>query len=444
MDRVYLFYDADKIRIPFFDYDWRLYQRLKESRAGMWDAPRCQYVLPGGGASGGDAAPLPPEDFFPRIFYDIPYVEVGKNPGDPVLVRGFFGRPWTPLKADPPSDDTDEPDASARFFGSDPAASEVRGVKNPKDASGDAACLAGALTPPDRFSDQWRRSLETELRSRKYSPKTIRSYIHYNRAVCRKLQKEPEHITAEDIKAYLAYLDKERNLSTSSMNLAISAFKFFYHNVLKHDITQEQRRPRHDKRLPAVLSKSEVKQLLDNEKNPKHRLLLMLVYSSGLRVSEVVALKRDHIDLSRKTILIHSGKGRKDRYTLLSERAAAFIKEYCTLYTIDGWLFPGQPASRHLSIRSAQSIFDKALVKANIQKPASLHSLRHTFATHLLENGTDIKYIQELLGHASLRTTERYTHIARRDILKIQSPLDAPGSDSSGGSQDKKGFYESP
>jgi site-specific recombinase XerD len=215
------------------------------------------------------------------------------------------------------------------------------------------------------------------------------------------------------------------------MNLAISAFKFFYSQVLKKNIAQEQHRPRQDKRLPAVLAKSEVKLLLDREKNPKHRLLLMLAYSSGLRVSEVIALKREHIDLNRKTVLIHLGKGRKDRYTLLSDRAAAFIKDYCALYAIDSWLFPGQGASPHLTVRSAQSIFDKALVKAGIQKHGlSIHSLRHTFATHLMENGTDIKYIQTLLGHASLRTTERYTHIARRDVLRIQSPLDNLSPDS--------------
>ncbi|MDR3138669.1 MAG: tyrosine-type recombinase/integrase [Treponema sp.] len=430
MDRVYLFYDTGKIRMPFLDYDWRLYQALQESRAGMWDASRRQYIidLPDAALSGGDASscPLCPDDLFRRVFQNIPYVEVGKTPG--VLVRNFFERPWPPVEADPPPDYAGENSPLPKSSPPIPRPRDIPAAKN-AHASGDAACLAESLSPPDRFSDLWRRSLETELRSRKYSPKTIRAYIHYNRALCRKLQKEPENITAGDIKVYLSYLDKEQNLSTSAMNLAISAFKFFYANILKKDITQEQRRPRHDKRLPAVLSKSEVTQLLDNEKNPKHRLLLMLVYSAGLRVSEVVALKRDHIDLGRKTILIHAGKGRKDRYTLLSERAAIFIKEYCALYAIDGWIFPGQPASRHLSIRTAQSIFDKALAKAGIQKAASLHSLRHTFATHLLESGTDIKYIQELLGHASLRTTERYTHIARRDILKIKSPLDTPADD---------------
>jgi site-specific recombinase XerD len=123
-------------------------------------------------------------------------------------------------------------------------------------------------------------------------------------------------------------------------------------------------------------------------------------------------------------VFIQSCKGRKDRYTLLYERAAQFLEGYYALYAIDEWLFPGLPSDRHLSIQSAQNIFNKALEKVHIQKQLSIHSLRHTFATHLLENGTDIKYIQELLGNASIRTTERYTYVARHHVLKIQSPLD--------------------
>jgi site-specific recombinase XerD len=213
------------------------------------------------------------------------------------------------------------------------------------------------------------------------------------------------------------------------MNLAISAIKFFYGEVLKKDIANEQRRPRQDKRLPAVLSRPEIDRILELEQNPKHRLLLMLTYSSGLRVSEVVALRKEHIDTARQALFVRSGKGRKDRYTLLSGRAARFIAEYCALYRIETWLFPGQSAGRHLSIRSAQNIFDKAVEKAGIGKEISIHSLRHTFATHLLENGTDIRYIQTLLGHSSLRTTERYTHVARRGVLRIQSPLDSARGD---------------
>jgi site-specific recombinase XerD len=142
---------------------------------------------------------------------------------------------------------------------------------------------------------------------------------------------------------------------------------------LNNDSIREQRRPRQDKMLPSVLSKGEIKKILDMESNPKHRLLLMLVYSSGLRVSEVVVLKREHIDLSRKVIYIKAGKGRKDRCTVLSGKAAQFIGEYCDSYGIQSWLFPGQFARCHLSIRSAQRIFEKAAICAGITKKTSIH-----------------------------------------------------------------------
>jgi site-specific recombinase XerD len=164
--------------------------------------------------------------------------------------------------------------------------------------------------------------------------------------------------------------------------------------------------------------------MLEMEGNLKHRLLLMLVYSSGLRVSEAVTLRKEHIDLSRKVVYVKTGKGRKDRCTILSEKVAMFLGEYCNAFDIGAWLFPGQSASHHLSIRSAQRIFEKASLRAGIIKKTSIHGLRHTFATHLLENGTDIRYIQSLLGHSSLRTTERYAHVARSNVLSVQSPLD--------------------
>jgi len=149
-----------------------------------------------------------------------------------------------------------------------------------------------------------------------------------------------------------------------------------------------------------------------------------MVYASGLRVSEVVNLKRQDIDISRETIKIRAGKGRKDRYTLVSETVRKDLEEYYIRYNITNWLFSGADPNTHLAKRSAQYIFDHALKKAKIEKAASIHSLRHSFATHLLESGTDIRYIQELLGHASLITTERYTHVARRKVLSITSPLD--------------------
>jgi len=276
----------------------------------------------------------------------------------------------------------------------------------------------------ERFSKYWHDRLENEMRIRKYSVKTQNAYIYFNRLICRTLQKFPEEICQEDVTEFLALIEKDKNYCASSINLTISALKFFYQNVMKKEIIKEQKRPCQNKNIPIVLSEKEILNILNTEKNPKHRLLLMLVYSSGLRVSEVVSLKKEHIDLSRQVIYIHQGKGRKDRYTMLSDKAADFLKWYYDFFRIDKWIFPGQQNMRHLSIRSAQNIFDKAIQKAGIHKKTSIHGLRHTFATHLLENGTDIRYIQVLLGHSSLRTTERYTHVARRSVLKIKSPLD--------------------
>jgi site-specific recombinase XerD len=174
----------------------------------------------------------------------------------------------------------------------------------------------------------------------------------------------------------------------------------------------------------AVLGKAEVRQMLAETKNLKHRLLLALVYSAGLRVSEVVGLRKADIDICRKTIFIRQAKGRKDRYTLLSEKALQILTVYLEKHPDYDWLFPGQPSTRHLSTRSAQKIFEKAIKNTGISKETSIHGLRHAFATHLLEGGTDVRYIQQLLGHTSIKTTERYTHIARKNVLKVVSPLD--------------------
>jgi site-specific recombinase XerD len=393
---VYLFYQNDGgVRIPLYQFMPELIGRFTKHRVGFWDRDLHELTLPAKNLAEGVL-----ERFLDGMIRAAVY------PGAIIKVEGFFGRSWEPEKTRTAGDADLLPAAPG--------------------TAGDSACLTDSLALPDMFSPAWAEKLERELRSRKYSRKTIQSYISRNRVFCRDIQKRPEEVSPGDIKNYLVSLDKERDLSASTMNLTISSLKFFYNNILKRDITREQHRPRHDKRLPAVFSKSEIMRILDNEPNPKHRLLLMLVYSSGLRVSEVVALKKDHVDFNRRTLFVHAGKGRKDRYTLLSDRAAQFIKDYCGLYTIEDWLFPGLPASRHLSVRAAQSIFNKTLEKAQINKTASIHSLRHTFATHLLESGTDIKYIQELLGHASLKTTERYTHVASRSLLQIQSPLDNP------------------
>ena len=382
MKVVYLFCDSGNIRIPFYGNDKHLFSMLA-ARGGKWNEERSEFILNETTTN------------IEKFIKDIPgvcFIKADFRSTFPICVFGFFNRPW--------------------YNDVISYSSKVNNI------------LSAPLVLQDKFPEHWRIKLETELRSRKYSPHTIQSYIFFNRSFCFILQKYPEEIQPGDIKQFLATVEKDREYSASTMNLAISAIKFFYKNVFIKDFINEKTRPRADKLLPMILDKTEIKNLLDLERNMKHRLLLMLVYSSGLRVSEVVALKRENIDLPRKIIHIRLGKGRKDRCTILSEKAVSLIAEYCILYDIQNWLFPGRLPNRHLSIRSAQYIFDAAAHRAQIIKKISIHSLRHTFATHLLENGIDIRYIQTLLGHTNLRTTERYTHVARRNILSIQSPLD--------------------
>jgi site-specific recombinase XerD len=391
MDVVYLFYEADTIRIPFFDADRPLFSKFVATKVGSWDSSRHHFIVK---SKLGDM-------LIDQVLAGKTYVEVDKPPYKSVVVGGFFNQ-----------------------------------SPQPRHAGGGEKLLPGAKTAdlpgaefrslPEIFPDPWREKLEEEMRARKYSPKTVMAYIFYNQDLCRHLQKLPESITPEDIKNYLAHQNKTRNLSASTMNLALSAFKFFYSTILKHDIARNQRRPRQDSKLPVILSKEEIKATIGAKKNLKHRLLLMIAYSSGLRVSEVVSIKRSDIDLLRKTVLIRSGKGRKDRCVMISDKVVKLLREYYVLYDTKTWLFTGQTPDKNLSIRSAQKIFENALHEADIEKAASIHSLRHAFATHLLESGTDIRYIKELLGHKSIRTTERYTHVARRHVLRIPSPLDTP------------------
>jgi len=397
MDVVYLFYESAGVRIPF-GYDPELF-RLFVRYGAIWDDARREFFL----RVSGDA-----ECYWN---FGVPYVQVHENSPDQPLVFGFLKRRWVD-------------DISPNVLSNNKV--KANQADFPSITKPPASFFTFPVSPPpEKFSECWRVKLEAALRSRKYSPKTQRAYIYYNRLICRNLRKTPEELTSDDVTQFIADMDKNGQYSASAMNLAVSAIKFFFINVLKNKDISEQHRPRHDERLPVVLSKEEISKILSMEKNPKHRLLLMLVYSSGLRVSEVVSLKREHIDLSRKVIYIKLGKGRKDRNTLLSEKAIRFIEEYCDFYGIEKWLFPGQPAEHHLSIRSAQNIFEKAVHNAGILKNITIHGLRHTFATHLLESGTDIRYIQTLLGHSNLRTTERYTHVARRSVLNIKSPLDS-------------------
>ena len=198
----------------------------------------------------------------------------------------------------------------------------------------------------------------------------------------------------------------------------------FRYVLLRSDELDNLPRPKKKKSLPVVLSEQEVYRILKALDNLKHRTLLFLIYSSGLRVSEVVRLKLKDIDKERRLIHIREAKGRKDRFTILSQVSLSILQDYLKQYHHDDWLFPGAVKDKHLSERSVQIIFEKACLKARIKKNVSVHSLRHSFATHLLEGGTDLRYIQALLGHSRPETTQIYTHVSTKSLGRIQSPLD--------------------
>jgi integrase/recombinase XerD len=273
--------------------------------------------------------------------------------------------------------------------------------------------------------DMYIEKTGSELKFRGFSFKTRKAYIGQIRRFMQTLDKDPEKYNIEDIRKYIIMMLEDDRSSHSYAQQALSSLKFFFKNILKTDEDLDVIPfPKKEFKLPDVLSEEEVASILGTVENIKHKAILYMVYSSGLRVGEVVRLRREDIDSDRMVVHIHLGKGSKDRYTLLSETALRMLNVYLKKYNPDEWLFSGAEEDKHLTERSVQRVFEKACLNARIKKKATVHSLRHSFATHLLEGGTDLRYIQELLGHSSSKTTEIYTHVTTRDIGKIKSPLD--------------------
>ncbi len=266
--------------------------------------------------------------------------------------------------------------------------------------------------------------LERELIIRRYSRKTIASYRHYNLELLRFTGKRPDGITNDDIKNYLRDLAESRGMAVSTLNSAINALKFHYGTVRGTDFIYDIARPTKDKKLPIVLSADEVRRIIGAIANLKHRTIIMLIYSAGLRLGEAITLTVHDIDFTRKTIHIRGAKGRKDRYSLLSDAIVDTLRAYLRSYPHARWLFEGQQRGRHVTDRTVQKVFETACRRIKLGKNATVHTLRHSFATHLLEKGIDLRYIQELLGHASCKTTEIYTHVSNRRLNAIKSPLD--------------------
>lgn len=269
-------------------------------------------------------------------------------------------------------------------------------------------------------------TLRREMRLRNYSHKTFKGYQACLRGLVHHFSpRHPRELNNGDLRDFLIYLIEEKKWAPSTINQMINALRFLYVDLYKRTMQLgDLPRPRKARKLPEVLNEDEVLRILDVVDNLKHKTLLMLVYSAGLRVGEVVRLRLSDIDEQRKLIHLHNAKGAKDRYTVLSTSVLGTLAEYLREYRPKEFLFEGQGDRRHYSERSVQHIFERAAKDAGILKHVSVHTLRHSFATHLLEAGTDLRYIQELLGHSSSKTTEVYTHVSKKSIGRIVSPLD--------------------
>ncbi len=262
------------------------------------------------------------------------------------------------------------------------------------------------------------------MQTRNYSPRSIYTYIHLLCDLEKYFKCSVDEVSVDQVKDFLQYAITERNLSVSYINQVISAVKILQKDVLGNEWESIRiKRPRRIKKLPVVLSKEEVKTMIDTTRNLKHRAILAVIYSAGLRISELISLRLSDIDSDRKQIRV-LGKGNKYRYTLLSVNTLDMLRIYWRAYKPERYLFEGQIKGQPVSRSTIQIVFSKAVKKAGINKPASVHSLRHSFATHLLEQGVNLKIIQSLLGHSSLRTTSIYLHVTRFDPASVKSPFD--------------------
>jgi integrase/recombinase XerD len=264
------------------------------------------------------------------------------------------------------------------------------------------------------------------LEQRRYSENTVRNYVEGISTFLRyHHSKSPEEITLHDLEEFNHRHILKKGYSSSYQNLVINAVKLFFRKMEKREMDIEQiERPRKEEHLPNVLSKKEVKDILGAPVNLKHRVMLSLIYACGLRRSELLNLKPSDIGSNRGLLVIRQSKGNKDRVVSISVKMIEMLREYFKAYRPKTWLFEGQVAGEQYSPTSLQEVLKKSVAKAGIRKPVTLHWLRHSYATHLLESGTDLRYIQELLGHKSSRTTEIYTHVSQKNIQQIKSPFD--------------------
>lgn len=345
-------------------------------------------------------------------------IEITLNPGFSQahleVVRGLPGRHWDPAR---------------RVWVAPGTRSALMALRA---AFGEAAVIVEPgepVTPPAAVGPEpILDRVEAGLAIRGYSPRTRKVYLgHLRRFLtwCGEGTPRMPDDPARRAQVYVLELLEGKKISRSYQNQVVSALRFMCEAVLgSPKLALKIPRPRKERRLPAVLSQAEVARILKKARNPKHRALLMLVYSAGLRVGEVVGLRVEDLDMDRGLVRVRGGKGGKDRYTLLAQRAVEAVRVYRDAYPTGRWLFPGDRPDRHLTTRSVQRVVKNAAQAAGIEKDVTTHTLRHSFATHLLEGGTNLRIIQELLGHKSAATTQIYTHVAKSTLESVRSPLD--------------------
>ncbi|MDH3602586.1 MAG: site-specific integrase [Candidatus Tectomicrobia bacterium] len=272
-----------------------------------------------------------------------------------------------------------------------------------------------------------RAKMIEQLQLHRKAPGTQDQYVKAISQLTAYYHRSPDQLSSQEIRGYLHYLLTERQLAWSSCNVVAAAIRFFYVDTLGWSPIELNLPPRPaPKQLPKVLSVEQLEHLFATTDNPKHRALLMTTYAAGLRVSEVVRLQVHDIesDASRRLIRINQGKGNKDRYSLLSERLLVELRAYWKIECPRPWLFPGSKAHQPMPSGTAQKIYNQARGRAGIEQGSGIHTLRHSFATHLFDAGVDPHTLQLLLGHRSIKTTLKYVHVSRRHLMQVKSPLD--------------------
>jgi integrase/recombinase XerD len=270
-----------------------------------------------------------------------------------------------------------------------------------------------------------RQRMIEELRLRNYSPNTLEIYIRCVAKFAEYFKLAPDRLGPEHIREYQLFLVQRKKVGWALFNQTVCALRFFYHHVLHRDwMIEHIPYPRHEEKLPVVLSPAEVAAVFEATRNLKHRTILMTIYAAGLRVSELTHLRVSDIDSQRQVICVRQGKGRKDRQVMLSPKLLEVLRIYWKSYRPAVWLFPGNPSDRPITRETVSTICRQAGEAARLSKRISPHTLRHCFATHLLEDAIDLRRIQVLLGHRNLKTTAKYLHVSNLAVRTTVSPLD--------------------